>query len=63
MCINLLNAGYNISVYSRNHVPTKELQKKGCKISALVIDFAENCNTATGIIKFYEGISNIEVKE
>jgi 2-hydroxy-3-oxopropionate reductase len=45
MCMNLLKAGYNIFVYNRNPVPAEELQKKGCTISASIIDLAENCNT------------------
>ena len=45
MAINLLKAGYNLFVYSRNPVTVEELQKKGCMIYTSIIDLAENCNT------------------
>ena len=44
MSINLLKAGYDLFVYSRNPVTVEELQKKGCMISTSIIDLAEHCN-------------------
>lgn len=45
MSINLLKAGYNLFVYSRNPVTVEELQKKGYMISTSIIGLAENCDT------------------